>query len=366
MEDVNKHNIFTELRSPNILERVMTEYIPHIHQGDSKEYQVDNYWGMAQTISRYIDWPQDKLYPFIMQHSFAQGLRSGAINPPNKDTFLSNHKWAKKIPKFKPLFWIWSKAVLESYLSYYPDHPFKTFALGNPLIYAENSFKGERKGTLVLPENLLRPYSESDGKRIIALRDYEPLLKVLENLPDKFHPIDICLRFDDIEYALPIRGPEERVKSYISELESRGFNLVCVGFNQESYFQERQLTLLSQYEYACVDHYLNSSKAYALYAGCKFFHPGDLTWDSPLNPKWWYKGKVATHLGTMEHIPPDELNPWGRPIYHKGKELFHLDNVEWSHKDKKAKSLINWCMGIDCKRTPEEILKLIEEEVILC
>jgi hypothetical protein len=280
--------------------------------------------------------------------------------------------WKSKLPKFRPLYWVWGKGEFNPYRLKHPYTPFKPVVLGHPLIYAKNSFKGKRKGTIIIPENLSRAnvLVDNETRRVTVFRNYDSILKALENLPDKFHPIDICLRFDDLELVIrPGKRDESAsrdVKSYISELESRGFNLVCVGFKHDNYFQERQLTLFSQYEYACVDHYLNSSKAYALYAGCKFFHPGDLTWDSPLNPKWWYKDKIVNHLGTMEHKTPDEHNPWGRPIFHEGKELFHLDNVEWSHKNKKAKDLINWRMGVDCKRTPEEILKLIEEEVILC
>jgi hypothetical protein len=130
----------------------------------------------------------------------------------------------------------------------------------------------DRKGTLVF-----FPHSNSAAQPI--LDDFDKYIEQLKNLPNKYHPLTICISFHDVE-----AGNHKFLRKY-------GLPIVSAGSAHSRNFVDRFYSLIYQFQYTTSPN-LGSHCYYNLEAGIPFFLFGD-------DPQYLMKGSTELKDGLM-------------------------------------------------------------------
>ena len=131
----------------------------------------------------------------------------------------------------------------------------KVIPFASPIHYALKLFRSEvppsdRQGTLFLPKHSTQVVDVSFNK--------ESVIEELRNLPEEFHPITVCIHWQDVENGLH------------KFFQSKGFKVVSAGHLHDDQYMFRWLHLVSQYK--LVAHCgLGSAMFYSVLAGHPFF-----------------------------------------------------------------------------------------------
>lgn len=112
----------------------------------------------------------------------------------------------------------------------------------------------DRQGTLAFPSHSTSQYDFSLG--------YKKYINDLHNLPDRFHPIRICMYYYDI------------LKGHHKIFSDAGFEVVTNGSIDDPYFIDNLYSSLIRHKYVTSNH-MGSYAFYALEAGIPFFLYGD-------------------------------------------------------------------------------------------
>ncbi len=127
-----------------------------------------------------------------------------------------------------------------------------------PFVYASRMVDGdrpdERRGTIFFPTHSTpthRPEQDLTelGDRLLAL-------------PDRFHPVTVCMYY--VDYWRGAHRP----------FAERGFRIVSAGHGLDPQFLFRLRHLLVAHEYAASNE-LSSSCYFAIHAGCRYLHVAD-------------------------------------------------------------------------------------------
>ena len=129
-------------------------------------------------------------------------------------------------------------------------HPWVTYRRRHGITKA-----AQAKGTLIF-------YAHSNNGIEILDYDWDGYFKELQQLPDAFHPLVVCMHRHDVE------------KSYHLKIRRFGFPIVSAGESSSPYFVDRFYDLVSQFEYA-TSNSGGSELFYCEEMGVKYFLKGD-------------------------------------------------------------------------------------------
>jgi len=130
----------------------------------------------------------------------------------------------------------------------------------------------DRRGTLVF-------YSHSNDTTTPVFNSLDEYMANLLALPEKFHPVVICLSFHDIR-----KGLHKKLRAY-------GIPMVTAGTTNSKYFVDRFYQLVRRFSYSCSPN-VGSHTFYLLEAGVPFFIFGP-------HPEYVIKGSRAVIDGLM-------------------------------------------------------------------
>jgi len=114
--------------------------------------------------------------------------------------------------------------------------------------------KTDRKGTLAFPSHSSSQFDFSKG--------YLNYINELKNLPDKFHPISICLYYYDI------------INGHFDLFRDAGFQVLSNGYIGDPQFVNNLYDHISSFQYITSNH-LGSYSFYAIEMGIPFFLYGE-------------------------------------------------------------------------------------------
>lgn len=130
--------------------------------------------------------------------------------------------------------------------------------VGSPFVHFRHMNKIEQdphaKGTVA--------FSAHSGTVRIAEFDYESYGNALKSLPEEFHPITICMHFDDIKH-----GRDKRFKNF-------DFKIVTAGDRNDKNFVLNFYSILRQAKYT-TSNSIGSNVFYAIEMGIPFFIYGE-------------------------------------------------------------------------------------------
>jgi len=197
-------------------------------------------YGANHVIRQYCGWDDNTPLPITMQHSYGQG-------PPIVDLYLSPLRY----------YWIIGNRDFKG-LTIRDFVPQVLCTLGHPILYLpeipEESL-GERKGTIAFPDHSIH------GHLVTGWMDF---FKELAALPEKFHPITVCL------HPGPIGHFPEIHQVQLELLQSLGINFLTIGHGGPLFYASHQ-RLMYKFEYA-LSNYWGAPQWFALHWGCKFFY----------------------------------------------------------------------------------------------
>ena len=249
-------------------------------------------YGANHIIRQYIDWPQDIPLPITIPHDF-------------KVDFILSNIWVER-QTFLDLI-IERKQIGEKYMH----------KCGHAILYLpeiKEQEKQKKQGTLAFPK-----HPSYSGKFLYSSQLYYELFdKYCQDfikLPDKFHPLTICLFKTMKSKCIPI-------------CEKYKINYVTSG-EKDIFFYERLRNLMIKYEY--ITGPTGLPMWFTSHWGCKFFY---------------YSG-----IKGLDHKPPE-----------KYVSTFTLENADNSLELQKKLHPNDFpFLGKEFKKTKEEILKLMEE-----
>ncbi len=166
-------------------------------------------------------------------------------------------------PNMHSMFF-WNKRLASQWSQEY-DVP--AYCVGAPYIFyrKENNIQKDvnAKGTVVFPAH--------GTKNMPAIFNVDHYCTALKSLPEKFHPITICVFWADItQFAIHV------------EYLKHGFNVTCV-FLEGNNYPEGLYNILKRHQYASSNIY-GSYSLYAVEMGIPFFLFGeDARYDNRLN-----------------------------------------------------------------------------------
>ncbi len=197
----------------------------------------DNY-GFAYVIKKYAGYPIDKPIMATIPHGIY--LRDRVIPTSELEAPFKAHF---NYPPFTTPLW---KKVSKSK---------QIIPFSSPIHYALKQFTSEvdkknRNGTLFLPSHSTRVASTQFNK--------EAVIAELNDLPKKFHPITVCIHWNDITLGLH------------EYFENKGFKVVSAGHITDCNYLFRWLHLISQYKLV-VGCGLGSAMFYSVLAGTPFY-----------------------------------------------------------------------------------------------
>jgi hypothetical protein len=213
--------------------------------------------------------------------------------------------WAR-FPSFLPLFicsdhgvnWgtkCWPNEIESPYKAYFTwnrkkndfmvnVHKKKSYHVPHPWIfYRQKNYPrlpDNRFGTLVF-------YAHSNANTTPSYENLEKYIADLKSLPEKYHPLVICLSFHDINKGLH------------KELRKYGLPLVTAGTTNSQKFVDRFYSLLYRFKY-CSSSNIGSHTFYIVEAGIPFFLYGPY-------PEYNLKGSKYVKDGRQD------INDYGEP-----------------------------------------------------
>lgn len=205
----------------------------------SELHSFNDHYGNASIIKEYCNLPLSYPLKGIIEH----GL------------FLDDTVWTGDYAGRLPVFLSSTneRTQVQNAITNKPSIP-----IGSPFLYAmhnyENNIKHEkiinRSGTVVFPEHSV--------DFVKATFNHEDYADKLNNLPDRFKPITVCVFWKDFFYKVD--------KVY----RKKGFNLVSAGHFYDPLFLYRLYEILKSHKYA-TSNTLGSSVFFSIKAGCNFF-----------------------------------------------------------------------------------------------
>ncbi|MEG4247522.1 hypothetical protein [Microcoleus sp. Pol10D4] len=146
---------------------------------------LNRFYGHSAIIKNYCGYPEELPLPLVIQHG---GSGSCNISAEVTTEYLFD-------------YWVWDEAVKEMNVKKHHLPPQTIHVLGSPFIYLADEVKPslpvcERKGTIAFP-NHSTPCAP-------AIEGFQEYARQLQALPDKFHPITVCLHPYDISQGLHI------------------------------------------------------------------------------------------------------------------------------------------------------------------
>lgn len=186
-------------------------------QSKSKEaYAPNNNYGFAYVMKAYADYPQDE--PIFATFPHGVYFRDRVLPKGELDSPLPAH--LNFPPYTTPL---WKKSAKKK----------KVIPFASPIHYALKLFKNEvpkneRRGTLFLPKHSTLVVDVSFDK--------EAVIAELQDLPESFHPITVCIHWQDVEKGLH------------KFFQSKGFKVVTAGHFHDDLYMFRWLHLVSQHK----------------------------------------------------------------------------------------------------------------------
>ena len=225
---------------------------------------VTEFYGHSAIIKKYCGYPEELPLPLVIQHGGSSGYY---------DLFEVTNEYLFD-------YWVWDEEVKEEN-SKDRQMPSNTIhVLGAPFIYLADDLKpslpdSERQGTIAFPHHST-PCSP-------AIKDFQEYAIQLEALPDKFHPITVCLHPYDIHQSLhiPFKDKGFEVISCVPDVITYYQEIV----NNSSrfwqiYTQSYTPSYLTNFIRYCADkkyataNFLTTPVYYAIYMGLQFFFYG--------------------------------------------------------------------------------------------
>jgi tetratricopeptide (TPR) repeat protein len=228
---------------------------------------VNRYYGHAAIIRNYCGYAEELPLPLVVQHGGSAYYDLWEMT----DEYLFD-------------YWVWDEEVKEMNVKNHHLPPHTIHVLGAPFVYLADELKTSlieddaRQGTIAFP-NHSSPCTP-------ALEGFQDYANQLEALPDKFHPISVCLHPYDISKGLHI--PFEKkgftviscipdVITYYPDIE-RNQNLFW-HFYQQSYtpsYLTNFINYCSNKKYATAN-FWTTPACYSIYLGLQFFLYGNRT-----------------------------------------------------------------------------------------
>tara|TARA_R110002072_G_scaffold112331_4_gene241357 strand:+ start:6651 stop:7607 length:957 start_codon:yes stop_codon:yes gene_type:complete len=275
-------------------------------------YSPNDNYGFAHVMKSYADYPvADSIYA-----TFPHGMymRDKVVSISELEADFPN---VLNYPPFTtPL---WKKAAKTK----------KIIPFAAPIHYALKVFqsevtKSERRGTLFLPMH--------STKMVEINFDRDAVLAELQELPDEFKPITICLHWQDIEKGLHIF------------FRDKGFDVVCAGHFTDCDYIFRWLHLISQYK--LVAHCgFGSALFYSVLAGVPFYLTKE---QAEIIPHASFK---AFHKDSSEYTK----SGLGRL-----ESLRRIFSVPVSKISREQKDLVNLWTHAHLVKKPDELKKLFQ------
>lgn len=233
-----------------------------------KTYNISD---IVKYLTKYPRW----LYlPYNIHHGWYT-----AILPRQKDL--------KK--KTYPLMLVWNKRQKENWKK---SSKISVESIGAPFIHYRRKKKISPSinatGTLALPAH--------SSKNTSAKYDIDLYCKMLKNLPDKYHPITICLHYYDYNTDLK--------KNY----HNKGFKVVTAGHVHSSNFVDKFYDILKNNKY-CTSNSIGTFVLYSVELGIPFFLFGPEA--KILRKKGHYKvgeESVKQQAANLFNYPKSEIN----------------------------------------------------------
>ncbi|MCC3591000.1 MAG: tetratricopeptide repeat protein [Microcoleus sp. PH2017_29_MFU_D_A] len=227
---------------------------------------VNKYYGHAAIIRNYCGYSEELPLPLVIQHGGSAYYDLWEMT----DEYLFD-------------YWVWDDEVKEMNIKTRHLPPQTIHVLGAPFLYLADDFKTslsdvERQGTIAFP-NHSSPCTP-------AIQDFQEYASQLEALPDKFHPISVCLHPYDICLGLHIPFQEKgfTVISCVPEVITYYQDIVN---NKNSFWylygQSYTPSYLTNFINYCADkkyatgNFWTTPACYSIYLGLQFFLYGNKT-----------------------------------------------------------------------------------------
>jgi hypothetical protein len=215
-------------------------------------FSPNDYYGQAEILKSYVGLPNSYALKIVLQH----GLD------------FSNLIWdaesSAKLPIFLPPSF--HRAAIYREKTSKPSIP-----IGFGFLYAIQQFHeqygqtidcSERHGTIVFPSH--------STHHITAMFDFEDYAQTLENLPEKYKPIVICMYWKDF------------LLGHHLEYTKRGFKVVTAGHMYDPMFMLRLYDICRQFKYSTSND-IGTHLFASVKSGCCFFYAGvsDVSYENP-------------------------------------------------------------------------------------
>jgi tetratricopeptide (TPR) repeat protein len=242
---------------------------------------LNRFYGHSAIIKNYCGYPEELPLPLVIQHG-----GSGYYNLFEVTTeYLFD-------------YWVWDEAVKEMNVKKHHLPPQTIHVLGSPFIYLADEVKPslpvcERKGTIAFPH-----HSTPCAPAIEGFQEYA---RQLQALPEKFHPITVCLHPYDISQGLHIPFLEKgfTVISCVPDVLTYYEDIVKnPALFWQLYAQSYSPFYLTNFIKYCTEkkyatsNFSSTPTYYSIYLGLEFF---------------WYGKKTQYTTGEYHLSPPEDV-----------------------------------------------------------
>ena len=264
-------------------------------------FRGNGFYGVADIYKTYAQYPLNKPLNGIVPHGVSTNSR-----------------------------WLWNEEVRASvpYIYCYPKFREEVYrkrtnkrviSSASPYAYVVEMMKKQekppRQGTIFFPAH--------SSKQVVARQDYGKLADILLTLPEKYHPVDICIYWKD--FLLGAAKP----------FKERGYNVVSCGHRYDRQFLYRLYHILSQYSYISGNS-VGSYLFYGIRTGCTFFY---LDFE--------YK-QVAS---------PAVLRRNGCGVTKRRKKIVQTFKLRVNKPTPKQLQMVNYYLGLDYLKTRKNLKK---------
>ena len=223
---------------------------------------VTEFYGHSVIVKNYCGYPEELPLPLVIQHG-----GSGYYN-----LFEVTNEYLFD-------YWVWDEEVKEENLKNHQMPSNTIHVLGAPFIYLADDLKpslpdSQRQGTIAFPHHST-PCSP-------AIKDFQEYALQLEALPEKFHPITVCLHPYDIYQSLhiPFKDKGFEVISCVPDVITYYQEIVNSSRFWQIYTQSYTPSYLTNFIHYCAGkkyataNFLTTPVYYSIYLGLQFFFYG--------------------------------------------------------------------------------------------
>jgi hypothetical protein len=235
------------ISTPTSLERLGVNTFNRLCEDASKPnieiFKPNHFYGHANTLKKYAHYPLKKPLKAVIQHGY---------------NFLDeNFIFGGEMEADAPVFFPPNRERADLYHEASGGKP--AIPIGAPFLYAQKlldqhpelATSPNQQGTIVFPVHSTRV--------IQASFNHQGYAEQLNNLPQAFKPISVCLYWRDYQNGSHIPYQE------------KGFEILTAGHMMNSDFIERVYLNCRPFKFACSNEY-GSSMFYAIASGCHFFY----------------------------------------------------------------------------------------------